>query len=157
MVNGFGPNSVNRKSDCQFPYFLDLRFLIYLCFQLRVMVQGDKLESVFRQFLVEDRGVDGSASYVDFLCHLHREISKNLWENRNDCIYVWREITNCYSLWKASQHFFLLSVHYSEMALHSFSQVFQIQSRSRHFAKNKYRYRTNWLNHLWLMINVLDE
>lgn len=46
--------------------------------RLRVMVQGDKMESVFRQFLVEDRGIDGSASYVDFLCLLHREISKNM-------------------------------------------------------------------------------
>ncbi|XP_054707353.1 protein transport protein Sec24D-like [Uloborus diversus] len=46
--------------------------------RLTVMVQGDKLEVVFRQFLVEDRGSDGNPSYVDFLCHLHREISKNL-------------------------------------------------------------------------------
>ncbi|GIZ01366.1 protein transport protein Sec24C [Caerostris extrusa] len=45
--------------------------------RLTIMVQGDKLEIVFRQFLVEDRGADGSPSYVDFLCHLHREISKN--------------------------------------------------------------------------------
>ncbi|KAH8318195.1 hypothetical protein KR074_007632 [Drosophila pseudoananassae] len=36
--------------------------------------QNDKLESVFRHFLVEDRGTDGSASYVDFLCHMHKEI-----------------------------------------------------------------------------------
>ncbi|GFS28471.1 protein transport protein Sec24D [Nephila pilipes] len=45
--------------------------------RLSIMVQGDKLEIVFRQFLVEDRGADGSPSYADFLCHLHREISKN--------------------------------------------------------------------------------
>ncbi|CAL1266343.1 unnamed protein product [Larinioides sclopetarius] len=45
--------------------------------RLSIMVQGDKLEIVFRHFLVEDRGGDGSPSYVDFLCHLHREISKN--------------------------------------------------------------------------------
>ncbi|XP_041449743.1 protein transport protein Sec24C isoform X2 [Drosophila obscura] len=36
--------------------------------------QNDKLESVFRHFLIEDRGTDGSASYVDFLCHMHKEI-----------------------------------------------------------------------------------
>lgn len=26
------------------------------------------------RFLVEDRGTDGSSSYVDFLCHMHKEI-----------------------------------------------------------------------------------
>ena len=36
--------------------------------------QRDKLELVFRHFLVEDKGSDGSASYVDYLCHLHKEI-----------------------------------------------------------------------------------
>ncbi|XP_017465930.1 PREDICTED: protein transport protein Sec24C isoform X2 [Rhagoletis zephyria] len=36
--------------------------------------QNDKLESVFRHFLIEDRGTDGSPSYVDFLCHMHKEI-----------------------------------------------------------------------------------
>lgn len=40
--------------------------------------QNDKLESVFRHFLVEDRGTDGSASYVDFLCHMHKEIKELL-------------------------------------------------------------------------------
>lgn len=42
--------------------------------QLTVMRQHDKLETVLRHFLVEDRGVDGSTSYVDFLCHIHKEI-----------------------------------------------------------------------------------
>ncbi|XP_037927400.1 protein transport protein Sec24C isoform X2 [Teleopsis dalmanni] len=36
--------------------------------------QNDKLESVFRHYLIEDRGTDGSASYLDFLCHMHKEI-----------------------------------------------------------------------------------
>ncbi|KAM7351700.1 COPII coat complex component secretory 24CD isoform 2-T2 [Cochliomyia hominivorax] len=40
--------------------------------------QNDKLESVFRHFLIEDRGTDGSASYVDFLCHMHKEIKELL-------------------------------------------------------------------------------
>lgn len=44
------------------------------CMRLTIVRQGDKLELVFRQYLVEDRGSDGSASYVDFLCHLHKEI-----------------------------------------------------------------------------------
>ncbi|CAH2098995.1 unnamed protein product [Euphydryas editha] len=42
--------------------------------RLTVMRQHDKLETVLRHFLVEDRGVDGSASYVDYLCHIHKEI-----------------------------------------------------------------------------------
>lgn len=42
--------------------------------RLTVMRQHDKLEAVLRHFLVEDRGVDGSASYVDYLCHIHKEI-----------------------------------------------------------------------------------
>lgn len=42
------------------------------------MRQHDKLETVLRHFLVEDRGVDGSASYVDFLCHVHKEIRQLL-------------------------------------------------------------------------------
>ncbi|TMW54456.1 hypothetical protein DOY81_000448 [Sarcophaga bullata] len=40
--------------------------------------QNDKLETVFRHFLIEDRGTDGSASYVDFLCHMHKEIKELL-------------------------------------------------------------------------------
>lgn len=33
-----------------------------------------KLEPWFRKYLVEDKGADGSPSYVDFLCAIHREI-----------------------------------------------------------------------------------
>lgn len=42
--------------------------------RLTTMRQHDKLETVLRHFLVEDRGVDGSSSYVDYLCHIHKEI-----------------------------------------------------------------------------------
>ncbi|GIX93086.1 protein transport protein Sec24C [Caerostris extrusa] len=42
--------------------------------KLYIVRQGDKLELLFRQLLVEDRTTEGSASYVDFLCHLHKEI-----------------------------------------------------------------------------------
>ncbi|KAJ0171020.1 hypothetical protein K1T71_013219 [Dendrolimus kikuchii] len=42
--------------------------------RLTIMRQHDKLEAVLRHFLVEDRGVDGSSSYVDYLCHIHKEI-----------------------------------------------------------------------------------
>ncbi|KAG8233361.1 hypothetical protein J437_LFUL005822 [Ladona fulva] len=46
--------------------------------RLTLVRQRDKLEVVFKHFLVEDRGVDGSASYVDFLCHMHKEIRELL-------------------------------------------------------------------------------
>lgn len=42
--------------------------------QLTIVRQREKLEVVLRHFLVEDRGNDGSPSYVDFLCHMHKEI-----------------------------------------------------------------------------------
>lgn len=54
--------------------FLNFIFL----FQLYIVRQGDKLELQFRQLLVEDRTTEGSASYVDFLCHLHKEIRSML-------------------------------------------------------------------------------
>ncbi|XP_069690232.1 protein transport protein Sec24C isoform X2 [Periplaneta americana] len=44
------------------------------CMRLTLVRQRDKLEMVFKHFLMEDRGLDGSASYVDFLCHMHKEI-----------------------------------------------------------------------------------
>ncbi|XP_050445798.1 protein transport protein Sec24C [Cataglyphis hispanica] len=44
------------------------------CMKLTIVRQREKLEMVLRQFLVEDRGNDGSPSYVDFLCHMHKEI-----------------------------------------------------------------------------------
>lgn len=48
------------------------------CMKLYIVRQGDKLELQFRQLLVEDRTTEGSASYVDFLCHLHKEIRSML-------------------------------------------------------------------------------
>lgn len=42
--------------------------------QLTLVRQRDKMEMVMKHFLAEDRGVDGSPSYVDFLCQLHKEI-----------------------------------------------------------------------------------
>ncbi|XP_063217274.1 protein transport protein Sec24C [Bacillus rossius redtenbacheri] len=42
--------------------------------RLTLVRQRDKLELVFKHFLMEDRGLDGSPSYVDFLCHMHKEI-----------------------------------------------------------------------------------
>lgn len=34
----------------------------------------DKFESIFRHFLIEDRGTNGAPSYVDYLRYLHQEI-----------------------------------------------------------------------------------
>ncbi|KAL3875828.1 hypothetical protein ACJMK2_033741 [Sinanodonta woodiana] len=42
--------------------------------KLTVVRQRDNLEPWFNHFLVEDKGLAGSASYVDFLCHIHKEI-----------------------------------------------------------------------------------
>ncbi|XP_046709553.1 protein transport protein Sec24C isoform X1 [Silurus meridionalis] len=39
-----------------------------------VVKQEDKLELIFKHFLVEDKNNGGGASYVDFLCHMHKEI-----------------------------------------------------------------------------------
>lgn len=46
--------------------------------QLHIVRQKDKPEMVFRQFLVEDKGLHGGASYMDFLCYVHREIRQLL-------------------------------------------------------------------------------
>lgn len=47
--------------------------------RLTVVRQKDKLEMVLRQFLIEDRGLnDSQLSYVDFLCHIHKEIRQQL-------------------------------------------------------------------------------
>lgn len=44
------------------------------CMRVTLIRQRDKLESVFKHFLTEDRGSNGSPSYVDYLCYLHKEI-----------------------------------------------------------------------------------
>ncbi|XP_063748485.1 protein transport protein Sec24C isoform X2 [Eleginops maclovinus] len=46
--------------------------------KLMVVKQEDKAELIFRHFLVEDKSVSGGASYVDFLCHMHKEIRQLL-------------------------------------------------------------------------------
>ena len=46
-----------------------------LPFQLSIVRQKDKLEPWFRHYVVEDKGFNAShLSYVDFLCHVHKEI-----------------------------------------------------------------------------------
>ncbi|KAK2583030.1 hypothetical protein KPH14_009072 [Odynerus spinipes] len=50
----------------------------YRCMRLTIVRQKEKLEMVLRHFLIEDRGNDGSPNYVDFLCHMHKEIRELL-------------------------------------------------------------------------------
>ncbi|XP_040887320.1 protein transport protein Sec24D [Toxotes jaculatrix] len=46
--------------------------------KLLIVRQRDKPEILFRQFLVEDKGLHGGASYMDFLCYVHQEIRQLL-------------------------------------------------------------------------------
>ncbi|KAG8435097.1 hypothetical protein GDO86_013160 [Hymenochirus boettgeri] len=46
--------------------------------KLFIVKQDDKLEMLFKRLLVEDKSVNGGASYVDFLCHMHKEIRQLL-------------------------------------------------------------------------------
>ncbi|XP_030635801.1 protein transport protein Sec24D [Chanos chanos] len=46
--------------------------------KLLIVKQKDRPEMLFRQYLVEDKGLHGGASYMDFLCYVHREIRQLL-------------------------------------------------------------------------------
>ncbi|KAM3591988.1 uncharacterized protein V6R79_010919 [Siganus canaliculatus] len=46
--------------------------------KLMVVKQEDRTELIFKHFLVEDKSASGGASYVDFLCHMHKEIRQLL-------------------------------------------------------------------------------
>ncbi|XP_062859044.1 protein transport protein Sec24C isoform X2 [Trichomycterus rosablanca] len=46
--------------------------------KLIVVKQEDKLELIFKHFLAEDKNNSGGSSYVDFLCHMHKEIRQLL-------------------------------------------------------------------------------
>ncbi|NWY09548.1 SC24C protein, partial [Aphelocoma coerulescens] len=46
--------------------------------KLIIVKQEDKMEMLFKHFLVEDKSLSGGASYVDFLCHMHKEIRQLL-------------------------------------------------------------------------------
>lgn len=46
--------------------------------KLIILKQKEKTEGIFRHFLVEDKGIHGGASYVDFLCSVHKEIRQLL-------------------------------------------------------------------------------
>lgn len=53
-------------------------FLSLSLSQLVVVKQEDRVELTFKHFLVEDKSTSGGASYVDFLCHMHKEIRQLL-------------------------------------------------------------------------------
>uniref|UniRef100_A0A674D177 SEC24 homolog C, COPII coat complex component n=1 Tax=Salmo trutta TaxID=8032 RepID=A0A674D177_SALTR len=46
--------------------------------KLMVVKQEDKAELIFKHFLCEDKSTSGGPSYVDFLCHMHKEIRQLL-------------------------------------------------------------------------------
>ncbi|XP_028851319.1 protein transport protein Sec24D isoform X2 [Denticeps clupeoides] len=46
--------------------------------KLLIVKQKDRPEILFRQHLVEDKGLHGGASYMDFLCYVHREVRQLL-------------------------------------------------------------------------------
>ncbi|KFP72490.1 Protein transport protein Sec24D, partial [Apaloderma vittatum] len=46
--------------------------------KLMIVKQREQAEVLFRQFLVEDKSIYGGASYVDFLCYVHKEICQLL-------------------------------------------------------------------------------
>lgn len=46
--------------------------------RLHVLRSGDKLEQWFRRFMVEDRISGNSISYVEYLCHIHKEVTSLL-------------------------------------------------------------------------------
>ncbi|KAJ8336176.1 hypothetical protein SKAU_G00395190 [Synaphobranchus kaupii] len=46
--------------------------------KLLIVKQKDQQEALFRQHLIEDKGLHGGASYMDFLCFVHKEIRQLL-------------------------------------------------------------------------------
>lgn len=67
------------------PYSQSLRIIMGIIQQkkpysmkLTIVKQREQPEMTFRQFLVEDKGLYGGSSYVDFLCCVHKEICQLL-------------------------------------------------------------------------------
>jgi protein transport protein SEC24 len=55
-------------------FMINVIIIIVIFLQLTIIRQRDKLEPWFNHFMAEDKGTNGSSSYVDFLCHIHKEI-----------------------------------------------------------------------------------
>ncbi|XP_063043030.1 protein transport protein Sec24D [Engraulis encrasicolus] len=76
------PNDMSSLPVLESPHSKNLHSIIStICSQrsssmkLQVIVQKAGSEAGFRQLLVEDKGlIGGGASYMDFLCYVHREI-----------------------------------------------------------------------------------
>ena len=67
-------NELCTTDDCLLLSISGMYNVHFIAFQLVIIRQRDKLEPVFLQYLMEDRGSGGTSSYVDFLCHIHKEI-----------------------------------------------------------------------------------
>ncbi|XP_062305714.1 protein transport protein Sec24D [Osmerus eperlanus] len=79
------PADLNSLPELDNPHSQKLRAMISSLLQqrptsmkLQIVRQKDRSELPFRQHLVEDKGLHGGASYMDFLCYVHREIRQLL-------------------------------------------------------------------------------
>ncbi|XP_067117794.1 protein transport protein Sec24D isoform X2 [Osmerus mordax] len=73
------PADLNSLPELDNPHSQKLRAMISSLLQqrptsmkLQIVRQKDRSELPFRQHLVEDKGLHGGASYMDFLCYVHR-------------------------------------------------------------------------------------
>nr|XP_041573080.1 protein transport protein Sec24C isoform X9 [Taeniopygia guttata] len=92
IQNLFGVSSFNQISNAlstlpvlENPFSKKVRSIVDMLqgqrsryMKLIIVKQEDKLEMLFKHFLVEDKSLSGGASYVDFLCHMHKEIRQLL-------------------------------------------------------------------------------
>ncbi|XP_066488041.1 protein transport protein Sec24D isoform X2 [Tiliqua scincoides] len=76
---------VTRLPEVKNPYSTKLRSIINhlqsktpYSMKILIVKQREQAEMAFRQLLVEDKSVYGGASYVDFLCCVHKEICQLL-------------------------------------------------------------------------------
>ncbi|NXK91719.1 SC24C protein, partial [Formicarius rufipectus] len=86
-VSSFGQisNALSALPVLENPFSKKVRSIVDMlqgqrsrCMKLIIVKQEDKLEMLFKHFLVEDKSLSGGASYVDFLCHMHKEIRQLL-------------------------------------------------------------------------------
>lgn len=92
IQNLFGVSSFSQISNAlstlpvlENPFSKKVRSIVHMLqvqrsryMKLIIVKQEDKLEMLFKHFLVEDKSLNGGASYVDFLCHMHKEIRQLL-------------------------------------------------------------------------------
>ncbi|KAG8134671.1 hypothetical protein E2320_007764, partial [Naja naja] len=75
----------SRLPELDNPYSSKLRSIIDQLqsrtpYSMKILIvkQREQTEMVFKQFLIEDKNIYGGASYVDFLCCVHKEICQLL-------------------------------------------------------------------------------